>query len=851
MKFKDNEYILNDSSCNQVSIDNMEKLLTGGIIDTASKIFKKKKIRKKMNPTKKWLSKSLTDMKIELNRMAKTLRNENNERMNHHRRGLYFSLKKKFKKAIKSAKLKYKQDLMDKIASMENSNPKMFWQLIKDLKSNNVKDNPIVLNIWEDYFKRLGLVKIDNNRKFDERIQGVTERLLSKRLKVDDLDKDISDEEINLHIKKIKLGKSEGEDRISNEFIKYGGDILTPFMLKLFNTILQAEMVPTSWGVGLICPIYKSGDRQDPNNYRGITLSNNISKLFNRILNARLVTFLDKNHLMCPEQIGFRQGARTADHIFVFKTIIDHYKYRKLPVFTCFIDLRKAFDSIWRVGMYFKLLQAGVSSKFVSIVKDLYNKTKNRVLMNGFLSNTFETNVGTRQGCNISPTLFNIYLNDLCKMVKENNCDPVKLGGKDVNMLMYADDIILLSKSKEGLQKSLNVCQRYFVNWKLQLNIRKTKVMVFNNGTKSTPSFHYGNDPIEAVMKYKYLGIYLSNKGSFKLALDDLLVKAKKAYAAMYQSLNIYNGAKPKIILKAVDTMVFPILMYGCEVWAPYIYKHSLESLFRNLRDKVEKFHTRICKNILGVKRRTSDIACRSELGRYPLSINIICNTFAYYVRLQHAEQGSLLDQAALVQKSLHLSHQKNIYSFIECICHELTHPRQQAVPGIPINKYRIKTLTKKLREHLLKNYNMIQKEAINRNGKLEILSIIKHNVKFENYLRHLNLSQRLIISKLRLSDHNLPIEHGRKNNIPRHKRYCTKCKSGAVGDEFHTLMICCQPEIQSIRSLALYEISKLIPQFTMLSLKEKFIYIMSCCDINCTKIVAPFIRKGMAYAEN
>ena len=137
---------------------------------------------------------------------------------------------------------------MDKIASMENSNPKMFWQLIKDLKSNNYKDNPIVLNILEDYFKRLGLVKIDNNRKFDERIQGVTERLLNKRSKVGDLDKDISDEEINLHIKKKKLGKYEAEDRIPNEFIKYGCDILTPFMLKLFNTILKTEMVPTSWG---------------------------------------------------------------------------------------------------------------------------------------------------------------------------------------------------------------------------------------------------------------------------------------------------------------------------------------------------------------------------------------------------------------------------------------------------------------------------------------------------------------------------------------------------------------------------------------------------------------------------
>ena len=289
--------------------------------------------------------------------------------------------------------------------------------------------------------------------------------------------------------------------------------------------------------------------------------------------------------------------------------------------------------------------------------------------------------------------------------------------------------------------------------------------------------------------------------------------------------------------------------MYGCEVWAPYIYKHSLESLFRNLRDKVEKFHTRICKNILGVKRRTSDIACWSELGRYPLSINIICNTFAYYVRLQHAEQGSLLDQAALVQKSLHLSHQKIYIVLLNVFARSwliLGNRQSQGFLSINIGS-----------KHWQKSYestfwkNKIQKEAINRNGKLEILSIIKHNVKFENYLRHLNLSQRLIISKLRLSDHNLPIEHGRKNNIPRHKRYCTKCKSGAVGDEFHTLMICCQPEIQSIRSLALYEISKLIPQFNMLSLKEKCIYIMSCCDINCTKIVAPFIRKGMAYAEN
>ena len=141
---------------------------------------------------------------------------------------------------------------------------------------------------------------------------------------------------------------------------------------------------------------------------------------------------------------------------------------------------------------------------------------------------------------------------------------------------------------------------------------------------------NYGSENIEVVNKYKYLGIILSNKGSFKLAVEDLLVKAKKAYAAIYQSLNIYNGAKPKIILKAIGMMVFPILTYGCEVWAPFIYKHSLDDLLRNVRDKMEKFHIRICKNTLGVARRTTDIACRSELGRYPIIINIICNTYSY-----------------------------------------------------------------------------------------------------------------------------------------------------------------------------------------------------------------------------
>ena len=324
--------------------------------------------------------------------------------------------------------------------------------------------------------------------------------------------------------------------------------------------------------------------------------------------------------------------------------------------------------------------------------------------------------------------------------------------------------------------------------------------MVFNSSSKTIQSFHYGSGNIEVVNKYKYLGIILSNKGSLKLAVEDLLVKAKKAYAAIYQSLNIYNGAKPKLILKAIDMMVFPILTYGCEVWAPFIYKHSLDDLLRNFRDKMEKFHTRICKNTLGVSRRTTGIACRSELGRYPIIINIICNTYSYYLRMQYAETNSLLGQACLIQKSLHLSKQNNLYSFIEHICYITQHPRQPTAPGRILTKGMMKTMTTKLRITLMKKYNIVQKQMIDKSGKLEILSMTKYNVKFEAYLDHLGLSQRVPIAKLRLSAHNLPVEKGRKYNIMRHKRHCTKCTSSDVGDEFHTLMSCYNPEIQPIR---------------------------------------------------
>ena len=158
----------------------------------------------------------------------------------------------------------------------------------------------------------------------------------------------------------------------------------------------------------------------------------------------------------------------------------------------------------------------------------------------------------------------------------------------------HADDIILLSKSKSGLQKSLDACCTYFNKWKLEINTNKTKI--FNQTKALNGEFYYGKQQIKVVTEYKYLGLIINSTGSFKSAVSELLIKAKRAYACLYQSLNIFNGAKPRTIMKAFDTIVTPIMLYGSEIWTSYTFGHSLKYILGHTKSNMEKFHTRVCK---------------------------------------------------------------------------------------------------------------------------------------------------------------------------------------------------------------------------------------------------------------
>jgi hypothetical protein len=140
---------------------------------------------------------------------------------------------------------------------------------------------------------------------------------------------------------------------------------------------LSSGEYPSQWSKGYIHPIHKSGEQDNPSNYRGIVINSCIGKLFTKILNSRLNEFLAKRNVIPIEQIGFTKKKRTVDHMFILRSLVEqHTKKGSKPLYACFIDFRKTFDSVWLQGLFYKMRQIGISDKFYKIVKEMYSKTK-------------------------------------------------------------------------------------------------------------------------------------------------------------------------------------------------------------------------------------------------------------------------------------------------------------------------------------------------------------------------------------------------------------------------------------------------------------------------------------------
>ena len=255
-------------------------------------------------------------------------------------------------------------------------------------------------------------------------------------------DAQITQEEVEFAIKHLKTHKAPGWDGLPPSLFKLFGSQLTQLLCDLLNQVVQTGKSPSEWSTGNIKPIHKSGNKSDPNNYQAITLFSTMGNIFTSIIRDRLMQWAETESLLNEAQFGFRQGRRTTNPIFILNIVIQHYKKKKKPLYTCFVDFKKAFDSVSHNKLWLKLASIGISSKILTLLKSMYSDAISIVKINSEISSSCPCTKGARQGCNLSPLLFSLYIADLEKHLYTTGSEGADLLDSKLCILMFAGDIV-------------------------------------------------------------------------------------------------------------------------------------------------------------------------------------------------------------------------------------------------------------------------------------------------------------------------------------------------------------------------------------------------------------------------
>ena len=362
-----------------------------------------------------------------------------NLQKNEQTRRKVFDCRKDYKYYCRKCKLKFNRDRCNEMNNFRKKKPKEFWKMFKKNKFSS-QTNLSESDFYE-YFKRLSNDIAENN---PEEVLNFMQSFSNdnEESTFSELDAVISRTEIRNSIKKLNTNKSVGDDNLINEYFKNAAEILIEPLFTLFNKIFDSRSFPENWATGLIVPLHKKGDLDDPNNYRGITLISCFAKLFTSVLNERLKTWAQDTDNNIDAQFGFKSIHSTIDAVFILKYFIDRQLMSKQKLYCAFVDLKKAFDSVSRLSLWYKMIKCGIDGKLLALIQSMYEAVKLRVKCFNSLSNLYTCDVGLLQGEIMSPFLFSFFLADIETHLQENINDGIDLEQLQLYLLLFADDAV-------------------------------------------------------------------------------------------------------------------------------------------------------------------------------------------------------------------------------------------------------------------------------------------------------------------------------------------------------------------------------------------------------------------------
>ena len=734
------------------------------------------------------------------------------------RREDFRNAQKQFDRAYRKAERKYRKNKIDEIENICTSDPNKFWNTIKNLGPNNKQGVPLkvydedgnltddmhtVLNKWKSDYESLFTFCPESGWYDDDFYEECMNNLDSMEHDgqvLYNLDYEISTHEVKNVIDNAKCNKSVGTDNLPYEIFKTG--VTNELIAKLFNKIYDTGIIPTIWRQAVIKPIPKNStiDPHLPLQYRGISLLSTVYKLYSSVLNNRIIDVAEENECFAEEQNGFRKHRSCIDHLFTLTSIIRNRKNHRLPTFVAFVDLEKAFDRVDRKLLFYKLRMLGFGGKLYQAVKSIYQQCNARINVNGYLTDEFSSDFGVRQGDCLSPTLFGLFINDLATDIKNSGRGIHINDDLQIKLLMYADDLAIVSESEEDLQSMVNSLYDWCKKWRMRVNVSKTKIVHFR--TKSQPCTSYeficGNEAIEIIDKYKYLGLILDEHLNYDITASVLAGSAGRALGGICSKFKKLKGLGYQTFTKLFHSGVVPIMDYCSGIWG--------YSKF----GKVETVQNRALKFYLGVHRFSPNLAVNGDMGWVNSSTRRKIEMLRYWNKLIE------MDESRLTRKVFMWDKNKNIRNWSNEVFKIMTDI------GYEQHFYQCKTIDlDNCKDVLCLSDKESWCQQVSTVPKLRTYVTYKKSHEVEPYVyKVIHRGHRSVLAQFRTGILPLAIETGRYNNIPIEYRLCTVCDENVTEDEKHFVFDCKLYERE--RELFWTEVERYDTEFVYKSTTEK-----------------------------
>lgn len=564
------------------------------------------------------------------------------------------------------------------------------------------------------------------------------------------LDDPITPQEVSDQLRKLKGNKACGPDGVPPGILKVLPATWVLTITALFNNVFMSALYPPSWISARLFTIFKRGSRVLVANYRGITIINSLAKLYDMVICDRLCKWFRPFR----EQAGSQAGRGCLEHIVILRLLTDIARRKKFKLFVTFVDFSQAYDKVPRSTLFRILKRLGCGALMLMSIVAMYRITK-CVIGTALVTAT----VGVRQGSPSSCLLFVLFVNDFIRLIKQNCGVEGFLAW--LHILAFMDDTVLLAISRDSMIAKIGLLKNFCTTHGMKVNIGKTKFFVINGSEEDKRAIHVDGLTVEPCDQYIYLGSPFTADGSTTTAIK-VHAQVKMCHILKFVSFINKNNDVPFYVKRKVfDAALMSSILYGCESW-----------LNGDLR-LISKLYNWCIKQLLGVRKTTSNNLCLVELGYPPLNALVTAKQRKFF-RNMWAERNNVEDDPFAHAVQLMLNYNSHTSRYVRSLIFNEVDDIQNAMN------------------------RMKQDITISMSSRFELYRVVNPNYNAHDIYTTktiVNELERISWTRLRVSAHSLAIEQGRWNRrgrgrLPIDERVCT---CGQVQTERHVIEICPQ----------------------------------------------------------